>query len=94
MRFGKVGKFAHLAPAKRCKFASHPAVRSAGIPAVSTPERRCIGTPRAGRASGIDVAVFGDSQTTVYAAKTRKTQNQGVALREILLPNRRQRQQV
>jgi Transposase zinc-ribbon domain len=35
MRFGKVGKFAHLAPAKRCKFASHPAVRSAGIPAVS-----------------------------------------------------------
>jgi len=94
MRFGKVGKFAHLAPAKRCKFASHPAVRSAGIPAVSTPERRCIGTPRAGRASGIDVAVSGDSQTTVYAAKTRKTQNQGVALREILLPNRRQRQQV
>jgi hypothetical protein len=94
MRFGKVGKFAHLAPAKRCKFASHPAVRSAGIPAVSTPERRCIGTPRAGRASGIDVAVSGDSQTTVYAAKTRKPQNQGVALREILLPNRRQRQQV
>src|SRR5580658_1512688 len=35
MRFGKVGKFAHLAPAKRCKFASHPAVRSAGIPVVS-----------------------------------------------------------
>jgi hypothetical protein len=36
-----------------------------------------------------DVAVSGDSQTTVYAAKTRKTQNQGVAPREILLPNRR-----
>ncbi|HTT80705.1 MAG TPA: hypothetical protein VMF86_13580 [Stellaceae bacterium] len=41
-----------------------------------------------------DLAVSGDSQTIVYAAKTRKTQNQELVLREILLPNRGQRQQV
>ena len=51
-------------------------------------------SPRADRASGVDVAVSGDLQTTVYAAKTRKAQNQGLAACETLLPNRRQRQQV
>jgi DNA invertase Pin-like site-specific DNA recombinase len=92
MRFGKVGKFAHLAPAKRCKFASHPAVRSAGIPAVSTPERRCIGTPRAGRASGIDVAVFGDSQTIVCMARAQPQAKQSVASRKNRLPSKPKKQ--
>jgi hypothetical protein len=51
-------------------------------------------SPRADRANGIDIAVSGDSQTIVYAAKPRKTQNQRLARCEILLPNRSQRQQV
>jgi DNA invertase Pin-like site-specific DNA recombinase len=42
----------------------------------------------------VDITVSGDSQTIVYAAKPRRTQNQGVAPREILLPNCRQTQQV
>jgi len=44
-------------------------------------------SPHADRANGVDIAVSGDSQTIVYAAKPRKTQNQGLALCEILLPN-------
>jgi hypothetical protein len=51
-------------------------------------------SPRADRANGIDIAVSGDSQTIVYAAKPQKTQNQRLARCEILLPNRSQRQQV
>jgi hypothetical protein len=47
-----------------------------------------------GRADSIDITVSGASQTFVYAAKMRKAQNQGLAACEILLPNRRQRQQV
>jgi hypothetical protein len=51
-------------------------------------------SPCADRADGGDIAVSGDSQTVVYAAKTRKTQSQRLALCEILLPNSTQRQQV
>jgi hypothetical protein len=51
-------------------------------------------SPRADRTNGVDIAVSGDSQTVVYAAKPRKTQNQRLALCEILLPNRGRRQQV
>jgi hypothetical protein len=43
---------------------------------------------RADRANGVGIAASGDSQTTVYAAKPRKTQNQRLTLCEILLPNR------
>jgi hypothetical protein len=50
--------------------------------------------PRADRANGVGIAASGDSQTFVYAAKPRKTQNQRLALCEILLPNRDQRQQL
>jgi antitoxin component of MazEF toxin-antitoxin module len=49
---------------------------------------------RLDRTNGVDIAVSGDSQTVVYAAKPRKTQNQRLALCETLLPNRSQRQQV
>jgi hypothetical protein len=51
-------------------------------------------SPRADRANGVDIAASGDSQTIVCAAKLRKTQNQRLALCEILLPNRGQRQHV
>jgi DNA invertase Pin-like site-specific DNA recombinase len=47
-----------------------------------------------GRAGGVDITVFGASQTFVCAAQNRKTWKQEVALREILLPNRARRQQV
>jgi hypothetical protein len=49
---------------------------------------------RLDRTNGVDIAVSGDSQTVVYAAEPRKTQNQRLALCEILLPNSAQRQQV
>jgi hypothetical protein len=51
-------------------------------------------SPCADRANGVDIAVSGDSQTVVYAAKTRKTQSQRLALCEILLPNGGQGQQL
>jgi hypothetical protein len=47
-----------------------------------------------GRADSVDITVSGDSQTIVYVAKPPKAQNQGLAACEILLPNRRRRQQV
>jgi hypothetical protein len=47
-----------------------------------------------GRVDSVDITVSGDSQTIVYVAKPPKTQNQRLAACEILLPNRRQRQQV
>ncbi len=46
------------------------------------------------RSNGVEIAVSGDSQTIVCAAKPRKTQNQRLALCEILLPNLGQTQQV
>jgi hypothetical protein len=44
-------------------------------------------SPCADRANDVDIAASGDLQTVVYAAKPRKTQNQRLALCEILLPN-------
>ena len=47
----------------------------------------------AGQTTVVDIAIPDDSQTIVCAAETRDKQKQGLVLREILLPNRSQRQQ-
>ena len=47
----------------------------------------------AGPTTVVAIALLGDSQTIVCAAETRDKQKQGLVLREILLPNRGQRQQ-